>query len=169
MAGIKLTEENRYVFIEGLARNGMTLKQCADILGVNERTVQEWLKTDERFHDAWMRGRVHPDHLVEQALFRRAVGYQIEEVVQETNMAGVITKQKRTIREIAPSEIACFFWLKNRLPHLWQERVQHDVTFRDLMDIADKHKHLTASQEANPDVVEVECCPVNESEVENEE
>lgn len=143
MAEILLTEENRYHFIEGLARNGLTLKQCADVLGVAERTVQEWLKTDCRFEEAWMRGRVHPDHQVEQALFRRAVGYQIEEVITEKNMTGQVVKEKRTVREIAPSEIACFFWLKNRLPHLWQERVQHDVTFRDLMDIGDKHKHLT--------------------------
>lgn len=155
MAGIQLTEENRYHFIEGLARNGLTLKQCADIFGVSVETVQRWMKDDERFNDAWMRGRVHPDHLVEQALFRRAVGYQIEELVQEKSM-GVVTKEKRTIREIAPSEIACFFWLKNRLPHLWQERVQHDVTFRDLMDIGDKHKHLNGPQQCDGEVVEAE-------------
>ena len=161
MAGIALTEENRYVIVEGLARNGMTLKQCADIFGVSIDTVQNWLKDDERFHDAWMRGRVHPDHLVEQALFRRAVGYQIEEIVQEKT-SGIVTKEKRTVREIAPSEIACFFWLKNRLPHLWQERVQHDVTFRDLMDIADKHKHLhqSAPCELEGPVIDAECSEV---------
>jgi len=164
MPEILLTEENRYIFIESLARNGMTLKQCADVFGVNETTVQDWLKNDKRFEDAWMRGRVHPDHLVEQALFRRAVGYQIEEVVQEKNAVGIVTKEKRTLREIAPSEIACFFWLKNRLPHLWQERVQHDVTFRDLMDIGDKHKHLTDQPQCqleDPTVVEGEFteCP----------
>jgi hypothetical protein len=143
MPEIQLTEENRYVFVEALARNGMTLQQCADVFGVNVETVRNWIHTDCRFEEAWMRGRVHPDHLVEQALFRRAVGYQIEEVVQEKNLTGQVVKEKRTVREIAPSEIACFFWLKNRLPHLWQDRVQHDVTFRDLMDIGDKHKHLT--------------------------
>ena len=159
MAGIQLTEENRYHFVEGLARNGLTLKQCADIFGVSLETVSNWMKNDERFHDAWMRGRVHPDHLVEQALFRRAVGYQIEELTQEKSM-GVVTKEKRVVREIAPSEIACFFWLKNRLPHLWQERVQHDVTFRDLMDIADKHKHLTGPPQCDGDVIEAECSEV---------
>lgn len=164
MAGIKLTEENRYHFIEALARNGMTLKQCADVFGVNERTVQEWLKNDPRFEEAWMRGRVHPDHLVEQALFRRAVGYQIEEITQEKSM-GVVTKEKRVVREIAPSEIACFFWLKNRLPHLWQDRVQHDVTFRDLMDIGEKHKHMIGPPQCQIEgpVVDAEC-----EEVENE-
>ena len=158
MAGIKFIEENKYVFIEGLARSGLTLAQCADVLGVSTRTVQDWMKDDERFHDAWMRGRVHPDHLVEQALFRRAVGYQIEELTQEKSM-GVVTKEKRVVREIAPSEIACFFWLKNRLPHLWQERVQHDVTFRDLMDIADKHKHLNGPPQCQieGEVIEAEC------------
>ena len=159
MAGIQLTEENRYHFVEGLARNGLTLKQCADIFSVSLETISNWMKNDERFHDAWMRGRVHPDHLVEQALFRRAVGYQIEELTQEKSM-GVVTKEKRVVREIAPSEIACFFWLKNRLPHLWQERVQHDVTFRDLMDIADKHKHLTGPSQCDGEIVEAECSEV---------
>jgi hypothetical protein len=159
MAGIKFVEENRYHFVEGLARSGLTLAQCADVFGVSLDTIARWMKDDERFNDAWMRGRVHPDHLVEQALFRRAVGYQIEELVEEKSM-GVVTKQKRTVREIAPSEIACFFWLKNRLPHLWQERVQHDVTFRDLMDIADKHKHLNGPMQMEGEIIEAECSEV---------
>ena len=167
MAGIKFTEENRYHFIESLARNGLTLKQCADVLGVSEVTIGVWMRDDERFNEAWMRGRVHPDHLVEQALFRRAVGYQIEELTQEKGVGGIVTKEKRVVREIAPSEIACFFWLKNRLPHLWQERVQHDVTFRDLMDIADKHKHLNGPPqlEGECEIIEAECTEV----VSNEE
>lgn len=141
MAGIVLTEENRYILIEGLARNGLTLKNLADVLHVSLDTIDRWMAEDCRFKDAWMRGRVHPDHLVEQALFRRAVGYQIEEVEEERGIGGVIMKQKRKVREIAPSEIACFFWLKNRLPHLWQDSVQHNVTFRDMMEIGAKHEH----------------------------
>jgi len=162
MAGIQFTEENRYIIIEALARNGLTLKELANVLSVSLTTIDSWMKDDCRFKDAWMRGRVHPDHLVEQSLFRRAVGYQVEEVVEERGIGGVVLKEKRTVKEIAPSEIACFFWLKNRLPHLWQDSVQHNVTFRDLMDIGAKNELAFQKEKADQlqlegTVIEAEC------------
>ena len=160
MPEFEFREENRYQFIESLARNGLTLKNLSDVLGVSVATIGTWMHEDELFKAAWQRGRLHPDHLVEQALFRRAVGYQVEEIQEDFGLGGVSMKKRRLVKEIAPSEIACMFWLKNRLPHLWQDRVQHDVTFRDMMEIGAKslRAEVVPYCEIEGEVIEGQIC-----------
>jgi hypothetical protein len=135
----------KYDIIERLARQGMTFEQVADFFEVSKEQVTAWLQTDPQFKEAWSRGRLNADHLVEQALFRRAVGYQTVEVTESFDADGELKGTKKVTRATPPSELSMIFWLKNRLPHLWQERTDVNVTFRDMMDLGHKGRSRTES------------------------
>ena len=54
---------------------------------------------------------------VENALFRRAIGYEYDEVTYE---CGVETKRVR--KHVVGDVTAQIYWLKNRRPDLWRDR-----------------------------------------------
>lgn len=60
------------------------------------------------------------DNLVEQALFKRACGYDAEDTVIEENERGV---KERVSRYHIPGDVrAMIFWLQNRNPERWKNR-----------------------------------------------
>ena len=70
------------------------------------------------------------DELVEQALLRRAVGFQIREEVSEeiTDRDGNVLetlKHRVVAKEVPPDLRAIQFWLKNRQPERWREKVEN--------------------------------------------
>lgn len=148
----ELSKEGKLLLIERLAMTGMTQKNLADVFGVEVRTVVRWFENDPEMRRAWERGRVHPDHQVEQALFRRAIGYQYKQTEEERGSNGQLLRRKVQVREMPPEVIAQIFWLKNRLPHLWQDKVSHEVTVRDLMELGNKHRdrNIPGSQQEDP-------------------
>ena len=62
------------------------------------------------------------DIAVENALYKRAIGYQYTETTKE---AGKVVKT--VVKEVAPDTTAQIFWLKNRQPERWRDKqeVQH--------------------------------------------
>lgn len=109
---------------EGWAREGLTEKQIAKNLGVSERSFQDYKKKYPLFLQYLKKGQGPVDFEVENALYKRATGYDAEERTTEDKIVNgkVVKTMKTVIRHIPPSEIACFFWLKNRKPHKWRDK-----------------------------------------------
>ena len=64
------------------------------------------------------------DREVEEALHRRACGYEAEDTVCEENEKGV---RVRTTRYHIPGDVrAMIFWLKNRRPKIWRDKQDAD-------------------------------------------
>lgn len=60
------------------------------------------------------------DRSVEEALFRRACGYEAEDVVEEESDKGV---KRRVSRYHIPGDVrAMIFWLRNRRSGAWKDR-----------------------------------------------
>jgi len=66
---------------------------------------------------ALKRGKEVADIEIENALFKRAKGYQYDEVTYE---GGV--EVKRVTKEVQPDVTAQIFWLKNRRPDKWRDK-----------------------------------------------
>ena len=85
MAGGKyqewLTDEG-LLKIEGWARDGLTDKQIAHNIGVNEATLNRWKSAHAPILQALKRGKEVIDREVENALLKRALGYSYNEVTQ---------------------------------------------------------------------------------------
>ena len=73
---------------------------------------------------------VNCDELVEQALLRRAVGFRIREELSEeiTDRDGNVLetlKHRVMYKEVPPDLRAIQFWLKNRQPERWREKIEN--------------------------------------------
>lgn len=117
------------------ARQGMIDKEIAAKLGISVDTLYEYQKKYPEFSDALKEGKKPVDVAVENALLKRALGFEFEEVHVEFEPIydkrgkkidkGLPKKVKKIKKMYVPEIIAQFFWLKNRRPELWRDK--HDV------------------------------------------
>jgi DNA-binding XRE family transcriptional regulator len=105
--------------IEKLAMHGLTDAEIADILDVNEATVNRW-KKDPDFMQALKKGKDLADAVVENALYHRAIGFKHKDLYI-TQFQGQIVKEE--IEKIYPPDpTSMIFWLKNRKPKEWRDK-----------------------------------------------
>ncbi len=108
-----------------LTAKGKTLAEIADVVGVSERALYRWQESHDDFRQALKDARAKSDDQVEAALFRKAIGAVIEEDVFVVDKFG--TEHRGTIKkELAPDSTACIFWLKNRQPDKWRDKIMHE-------------------------------------------
>lgn len=106
-----------------IALLGGTPKSLAEILNISEQTVYNWLKTHNDFHIAWYGGKDFADANVVKALYRRAVGWKEDVEESRTDKEGNIATTEKTLI-FAPDVQAQMFWLKNRQPQNWKDKVE---------------------------------------------
>ena len=114
--------------LEGWARDGLTDEQISRNMGIAYSTFREWKKKYSAFSAVLKRTKDVVDREVENALFRRAMGYKYDEVTYERG-----EEVKRVTKEVAPDTTAQIFWLKNRKPAEWRDKIeqQQTVTIQD--------------------------------------
>lgn len=114
-------EKDKLILLEGWARDGLTDEQIAENMGIATSTFYEWKKKEKEFSESLKKGKEVIDFEVENALLKRALGYEYEE---ETYENGILTKKVK--KQVAPDTTAQIFWLKNRKPSNWKDRVETD-------------------------------------------
>jgi len=121
--------------IEGWARDGLTDEQIAHNIGIHPSTLYEWQKKYPEIGEALKKGKEVVDREVENALLKRALGYEYEEVKQiiEKDEMGKDRKRiEKTIKRVIPDVTAQIFWLKNRKPNEWRDK--RDVSVDGTID-----------------------------------
>lgn len=140
MAGRKtLYDPNNFPLLaEGYARNGLNDIQIAKNLGISKSVFYEYIEQYVEFRDALKRGRKPVDIEVENALLKRALGYDYEEKSTEVDVSGqgsnaqaIPTKIKTTKKHVPADVGAIAFWLKNRKKSEWKDRHSHEVGGED--------------------------------------
>ncbi len=106
--------------LEGWARDGLTDEQIAHNMGVSRKTLAEWKKKYGDISDTLKRGKEIVDYEVENALLKKALGYTVKE--QKLTKDGELIEIER---EIPPDTTAQIFWLKNRRPDKWRDKVEN--------------------------------------------
>tara|TARA_X000000950_G_scaffold247780_1_gene306348 strand:- start:161 stop:646 length:486 start_codon:yes stop_codon:yes gene_type:complete len=100
---------------------GLTDKQIAGLLHVDERTFNRWKISHPEFCQSVREGREVADAKVIKSLYQRATGYTATEKRTQKNADGeeeVITVEK----EIPPDVKAGCWWMQNRRPSEWRDR-----------------------------------------------
>ncbi len=116
--------------MQGWARDGLTDEQIAHNIGINRCTFYDWAKRFPNIANAVKKGKEPVDTQVENALLRRALGYDYEETITEVEeLAGGKTKKhvRKVTRHVAPDTTAQIFWLKNRKPKQWRDKMENTV------------------------------------------
>lgn len=113
--------------LAGWARDGLTDVQIAKNMGISRDTLYEWKKKYPDISDTLKKGKEIADYEVENALYKRATGYEYKERVQDiikNNATGEIEKSRIRIieRHVPPDTTAQIYWLKNRQPAKWGDR-----------------------------------------------
>ena len=116
-------EQDNLLMIEGWARQGLTDEQIAKNIGISKVTFYDWLKKYPNISNSLKRGKAPVDFEVENALLKRAIGFEYEET--ETIIEEIDGKQKKRVKKIKkvalPETSAIIFWLKNRKPEQWRK------------------------------------------------
>lgn len=113
--------EDALTLLEGWARDGLTDEQLAGKIGIGARTLYDWKLKYPQISQALKKGKEVVDIQVENALLKRALGYEFqEERVERSAKDGV--KVVQTIKHIPPDTTAQIFWLKNRRPDRWRDK-----------------------------------------------
>ena len=113
--------KDRLIEVEGCARDGLTDEQIAKNLGINIATLYRYKNDYCEFCEALKRGKEVVDREVENALLKRALGYNYMEETTEELPNGT-TKSKTAIKHIPGDTTAQIFWLKNRKPDVWRDK-----------------------------------------------
>ena len=116
-----------------LCAKGFIDTEIADFFNVDVSTINRWKLSHESFCESLKSAKRHSDSKVEDSLYNRALGYEYEEVKEESE-GGTITKTTRTRKQLAGDTTAQIFWLKNRQPDRWRDKTETKVTLSDDFD-----------------------------------
>lgn len=105
-----------------LCKLGATDRELADFFEVAESTLNLWKLEYSEFSESLKRGKEEADARVEQSLYRRALGYS-HDAVHVSNYQGAVTLTP-IVEHHPPDTTACIFWLKNRKPADWRDKVE---------------------------------------------
>ena len=121
--------------LRGLARRGLSDEDIAKSIGIGKATLYRWKASNESIRDALRDGKLVADLTVESALFKKATGFTVTDTKttsfldKETGEL-VEGKSEVTTKHVLPDTLAIMFWLKNRRPDLWKDKIveQGDTT-----------------------------------------
>lgn len=149
--------------LEAWARDGLIDEQIAANIGISRETLYQWKNKYSDISDALKRGKEVVDIQVENALLKRALGYEYTEVTQEVcenaetgEMELHVTK--KVTKEVVPDTTAQIFWLKNRRTDKWRDKqdiehsgglsvrsVYENMSEEELMELAKKYEKINSS------------------------
>ena len=104
-----------------LALLGAIDKELADIFEISESTLNLWKSEHSKFSESIKRGKLTADAQVAGRLFQKACGYsQKETKVFQYEGEPIIVP---VVKHYGPDTAASIFWLKNRQPAKWRDKV----------------------------------------------
>ncbi|WP_129582299.1 helix-turn-helix domain-containing protein [Miniphocaeibacter massiliensis] len=120
-------EKDNLILLEAWARSGFTDEEIAKRIGIAVNTLYSWRKKYKKIDNALKKGKEYCDLHVESALYRKALGYDYEEVTRELKKNSEtgemeMVETKRVKKHVPPDRTAQIFWLKNRNPRNWKDR-----------------------------------------------
>lgn len=119
----RCTSKDGMILLTGWARAGLTMEQIAKKCGVSINTLYKWIRQNPDIAAAIDKGKEVVDYEVENALYKSAIGYEvIEQALDDKGNKKLVKKY------IPPNITAQIFWLKNRMPHLWRDQRQTEIT-----------------------------------------
>jgi len=136
-------EPDNLDILSSWARRGLTEEQIAQNIGISVRTLSRWKLAHSPICQALKKSKDQADALVENALFKRAVGFRVPKKV--TKKKEIVNAAGKTIRtEIQTQESSVYYppdptsiaiWLNNRLPQHWRQRREpSDIDSGDRLD-----------------------------------
>lgn len=129
----KWLQADNLLRLQAWARDGLSDEQIAHNIGITTTTLYDWKKKYPAFSEALARGKEVVDIEVENALLKRAKGYDYIETTSEliadknAKNKAVMKVTKRVTRHVPPDVKALIFWLTNRKPE-WRDKQEKELS-----------------------------------------
>lgn len=108
-----------------LASQGLTEQEIANVFEVANSTITLWEVEHPEFSAALREGKAIADARVKRRLYERAIGGFKIHKQKAYVIKGRVVKVD-IWEEVPPDVTAQIFWLKNRDPENWREKVDHE-------------------------------------------
>ncbi len=109
------------LLLEGWARDGLSNAQIARKMGINPDTLYTYMSKYPEISETIKKGKEIVDYKVENALLKRALGYEVIETVYDNS-----GRAKKIEKHIKPDVRAQIIWLNNRKPKQWRYNQRND-------------------------------------------
>ena len=127
--------------ILGWARDGLTLDDIAKNLNITRQTLSKYASEKNKdgsfkhalLHQYLKEGRELADYRVENALYKAATGYYSIEKKYIKTQDGIEEVEVEVYHP--PSVAALIFWLKNRKPDTWKDKIAEQEIAEEITDI----------------------------------
>jgi len=119
----------RLIEIEAWKRDGLTDEQIMKNLGIAKATFYKYVNENSELSERLKKGKEVADIEVENALFKRAIGYRYKEKIKEVKeIDGKKTVFIKEVEKEMPGDVgAQIFWLKNRKSSKWKDKQDIDI------------------------------------------
>lgn len=110
--------------IEKWTREGLTQDQIAQNLGVGVSTFRKYITDHVDLLETINKGKIIAVAEVENALFKRALGYdytETKEVIKEDANGDMVRTLEKHTKHLPPDVAACFILLKNKDRGNWSD------------------------------------------------
>lgn len=109
--------------IEIMRQDGCTVKNIADVLGVNISTVYAWRKKYPELEEALSTGKEALKDRLKESLYKKAIGYEYQEkrVYESESASGYNTKEETWTKVAHPDVSALTLALKMIAPDEMKE------------------------------------------------
>jgi hypothetical protein len=136
MAGRPSKYKEEYAEVaKKLSMLGHTDKELARFFDTTEQTINSWKQTYPEFLESLKEGKDIADAKVAESLFKRATGYDHPETkffVVNTGDYQQRVEQIEVVKHYPPDPTSMIFWLKNRQPKTWRDKVDHEGASPDI-------------------------------------
>lgn len=132
--------QDKLMLIQKWARDGLTEEQISKNLGISTTTINEYKKQYPELADALKKGKEFAITELENALFKRALGYEFEEVKTSIRMIGDVTTKytEKTKKHFPPDVAACSILLKNKDRGNWSDNPMKIALEREFFELRKK-------------------------------
>lgn len=129
-------QPEKLLLLEAWARDGLFDDQIAKNMGVSEATLYNYKRQYPEIANAFKKGKEVVDIEVENALFKKALGYnavvmkafKLKDIIYENGKKVSETERIEYAEEevhIPADTTAQIFWLKNRKRMQWRDKVEY--------------------------------------------
>jgi hypothetical protein len=106
------------------ARLGMRDVDIAEMIGITQRSLDRWKQRNKEFSLSLKLNKLQADREVENSMYMNALGHTKKVVEQVNSDEGVVELVKE--KYFPPHPTSGIFWLKNRQPEKWRDKVEID-------------------------------------------
>lgn len=137
-------EPEKLTLLTAWARDGLVDEQIAKNMGISEATLYNYKNKYPEIKEALRKGKEVVDIEVENALFKKAIGYNItvqkafklKDIIYGENGKKISEKERIEYAEeeihVPADTTAQIFWLKNRKKVQWRDKVEYEANTDEL-------------------------------------